>query len=108
MGLQTFSRRAKYLRSHFQIGGFMDNSKPFSVLCTYRVKEGKEADFLGLLEKHWPTLRGLGLATDEAARVMRCRDKSGRVIFVESFSWKDAGAPEVAHQTPEVMAVWEP
>src|ERR1051325_12111270 len=86
----------------------MEKSKPVRMLCTYRVKEGKEADFLGLLERHWPTLRGLGLATDEAARVLRCREQSGRVVFVESFSWKDEGAPEVAHQTPEVMAVWEP
>jgi hypothetical protein len=24
------------------------------------------------------------------------------------FSWKNADSPGVAHQTPEVMSVWEP
>ena len=86
----------------------METTKPVRMLCTYRVKDGKEADFLQLLARHWPTLHGLGLATDDPAQVFRCRDKSGRTILVELFSWKDAAAPEVAHQTPEVMAVWEP
>ena len=86
----------------------MDSSKPVRMLCTYRVKDGKEGDFLALLEKHWPTLRGAGLATDDPAQVLRATDKSGRTVFIEMFSWKDAGAPNVAHQTPEVMAVWEP
>ena len=86
----------------------MEKSKPVRMLCTYRVKDGKEADFLRLLEKHWPTLRSVGLATDERAQVFRAQDKAGKTIFIEMFSWKDAAAPEVAHQTPEVMSVWEP
>jgi hypothetical protein len=86
----------------------MDKSKPVRMLCTYRVREGKEADFLRLLEKHWPTLRSVGLATGDPAQVFRGRDKAGKTVFVEMFSWKDAAAPDVAHQTPEVMSVWEP
>jgi quinol monooxygenase YgiN len=78
------------------------------MLCTYRVKDGKEADFLRLLERHWPTLREVGLATDDRAQVFRTKNKAGKTIFVEMFSWRDAAAPDVAHQTPEVMAVWEP
>ncbi|MEP6768219.1 MAG: hypothetical protein ABJC61_06085 [Acidobacteriota bacterium] len=30
------------------------------------------------------------------------------MTFIETFEWKDARSPEVAHQNPEVMAVWEP
>ena len=86
----------------------MDRSNPVRMLCTYRVKDGKEAEFLSLLEKHWPTLRNVGLATDEAARVLRARDKTGKTVFIEMFSWKNADSPGVAHQTPEVMSVWEP
>ena len=85
----------------------MGRSKPVRMLCTYRVKSGKEADFMRLLEKHWPTLRGAGLATDDPAQVFRSQDKAGKTVFIEMFSWKDATAPDVAHQTPEVMAVWE-
>ena len=86
----------------------MDSSKPVRMLCTYRVKEGKEADFLRLLERHWPTLSSVGLATGDPAQVLQGRDKGGRTVFIETFSWKDAEAPDVAHQTPEVMSVWEP
>ena len=86
----------------------MDSSKPVRMLCTYRVKDGKEGDFLALLEKHWPTLRNADLATDDPAQVFRISTKRGKTVFVEMFSWKDAAAPEIAHQTPEVMSVWEP
>ena len=86
----------------------MEKSKPVRMLCTYRIKDGKESDFLRLLEKHWPTLRSAGLATDDPAQVFRSQDKAGKTVFVETFSWKDAAAPDVAHQTPEVMSVWEP
>jgi len=86
----------------------MERSNPVRMLCTYRIKEGKEAEFLSLLEKHWPTLRSVDLATDDAARVLRARDKSGKTVFIEMFSWKNPEAPGIAHQTPEVMSVWEP
>jgi quinol monooxygenase YgiN len=86
----------------------MDSMKPVSMLCIYRIKDGKEADFLRLLEKHWPTLNGVGLVTPDPAQVLRAADKDGKIVFVETFAWRDAAAPSVAHQTPEVMAVWEP
>jgi hypothetical protein len=86
----------------------MDESKPIKMCCTYRVKDGKEKEFLQLLEKHWPTLHSVGLATDDPAQVLRGTNKMGKTIFIEMFSWKDSGAPDVAHQTPEVMSVWEP
>jgi len=78
------------------------------MLCTYRVKRGKEAAFLRLLARHWPTLRRAGLATSEPARVLRCRGKQGGTFLVETFSWADAGASGAAHESPEVMAVWGP
>ncbi len=86
----------------------MNTPEPVRMLCVYRVKDGKEADFLRLLEKHWPALRGVGLVTPDPAQVLRATDKAGKTVFVETFSWKDSESPAVAHQTPEVMAVWEP
>ena len=86
----------------------MDTQKPVSMLCVYRVKDGKEADFLQLLERHWPALSGVGLVTPDPAQVLRATDKAGKTVFVETFAWRDAEAPNVAHQTPEVMSVWEP
>jgi hypothetical protein len=79
-----------------------------TVMCTYRVREGKEDAFIELLKKHWPTLNRLGLVTEERPQFFRGLDQANKPYFVEIFSWKDAQAPETAHHTPEVMAVWEP
>jgi glycerol kinase len=84
-------------------------STPVKTLVTYHPKEGKENELLELVRKHWPALSGTGLVTDEQAVVYRAWDKrSGKPHFVEIFSWRDERASSLAHQTPEVMAVWEP
>jgi hypothetical protein len=79
------------------------------MLCTYRPTEGNEDALLALLKVHWAALRKVGLATDEPAQIYRATEKSsGRRYFVEIFSWRDEEAPGLAHQMPEVMAIWEP
>lgn len=83
-------------------------AKPMDMLCIYRVKPGKEEDFKHFLAKHWPTLHKAGLATDQPAKVSVGKTKEGASAFIEEFQWKDHTSPGVAHQTPEVMAVWEP
>ena len=80
---------------------------PATVICTYRVKSGSEDAFRALLDKHWPTLRDVGLATDDPPLVFLGRDASGPV-FTEIFSWVDDEAPRIAHETPGVMSIWEP
>ncbi len=83
-------------------------SKPVLTHVTYRPKKGKEEELFTLVRKHWPILKELGLSTNEPAKVYRATDKrSGAVYFIEIFSWRDAEASTIAHQTPEVMAVWE-
>ena len=87
----------------------MPDSKPVPTLVIYKPKPGKENELQPLVEKHWPTLSRIGLVTKEPARVWRATDaRAGKSFFVEIFSWKDGEASNVAHQTPEVMAVWEP
>ena len=41
-------------------------------------------------------------------RIFRGTDGTGGTVFYELFEWRDAEAPNVAHQSPAVMAVWEP
>lgn len=82
--------------------------KEATVICTYRVRSGQEEAFRALLERHWPTLRELGLATAEPPQVFLGRDSEGRPTITEIFSWVDAQAPKTAHESPEVMSVWEP
>jgi hypothetical protein len=79
-----------------------------TVVALYRVRAGQEAAFQRLLERHWPTLDRLGLTNGEPALVFRGKDRTGGPLFVEIFTWKDADAPRVAHETPEVAAIWEP
>lgn len=81
---------------------------PQTVICTYRVKAGKESAFMDILARHWPALRGAGLATEERPLVYLGKDDAGPVV-TEIFTWVDGVAgPAAAHQSPEVMAVWEP
>ncbi len=93
----------------------MATNKPLLNICTYKVKPGKEAEFEALLAKHWPTLHAAGLVTDEPARIYRglASGKPGEKhgaqgTYVEIIVWKDQQSPGFAHQSPDVMSVWEP
>lgn len=81
---------------------------PNTVICHYRVARGNEQKFETLLEKHWPTLRGLGLVTDQRSHCFKgVEQDNGEPIYFEIFDWLD-GAVERAHEHPQVMAIWEP
>jgi hypothetical protein len=81
---------------------------PVTTLVWYYPKSGRAGELTRLVAGHWSTLHRLGLATDRPAQVWSARDKrSGDPFLVELFEWRDAAASETAHQTPEVMAIWE-
>ena len=82
---------------------------PVTNIVTYVPKPGKEAELLALVKKHEPALRAADLVTAEPFRVWKALDiRKGRTSFIEYFQWKDGRVSDAAHQTPEVMAVWEP
>ena len=82
---------------------------PVENLVSYYPKEGKEKEFLALLAKHWPALDKLGLVTKTPAKIWKAHDiRTGTDFYVELFTWKDGGGSDIAHQSPEVMAIWEP
>ena len=85
----------------------MTSSQDCTVIATYRVRAANEADFVALLRTHYPTLQRLGLVTAEPPVIYR-GEEEGAPTYYEIFTWRDAEAPEVAHQTPDVMAIWEP
>ena len=78
-----------------------------TVICHYRVRAGQEKAFEALLERHWPSLRRLGLATDEPSRVYRGADGEGRPLYWEIFDWTSEAAVERAHTHPEIAAIWD-
>jgi len=83
-------------------------SGPVTVLCIYRIAQSKEEEFEEILGRHWSTLNRSGLVSSEPSKVFRGSGKDGRTSFIEILQWKDEKASEVAHHSPEVMAVWEP
>lgn len=92
----------------------MEN-RPLVNICRYKVKPGKEAEMERLLALHWPALDKAGLVTQEKARIYRGLpsgkpgDEHGAErTYVEIMTWKDQKGPHLAHQSPIVMAVWEP
>lgn len=81
---------------------------PNTVICHYRVASGNENKFEDLLRNHWPTLKRLGLVTEEASKHFKGAEQdNGQPIYFEIFDWLD-GAVDRAHEHPEVMAIWEP
>ena len=76
-----------------------------TVICTYRVRPDSEDAFVGLLRRHWRTLRQLGFVTDEESLVFRGTDDGP--TYVEIFTWVEGGF-DLAHEHPDVIAIWEP
>mgnify|MGYP003576013456 CR=1 FL=1 len=80
-------------------------------LVVYKVKKGHDEEFRKLLSAHWPTLSRLGLVTDAPPQIWRgenVRSETGGTTWIELFTWKDENGADSAHQTPDVMKIWEP
>jgi hypothetical protein len=82
---------------------------PVKNLVTYVPKKGAEAELLALVKSHEVALRKVGLVTAEPFKVWKAHNiRTGERSIVELFEWKDGESSDIAHQTPEVLAVWEP
>lgn len=83
---------------------------PVHRLVIYRPRPGSLAALEAIVTRHGPVLRQTGLITDDPVWVYRATDirkPDGGAVVVEQFVWRDGAAADAAHQTPEVMAVWE-
>lgn len=75
-----------------------------TVLSTFRPRAGKEDELLETMNQNWSTLRKLGLVLQEPHLILRGKDDSGKVIFVEILTWRDH---EAADNVPaEVQTIW--
>jgi hypothetical protein len=93
------------------------SNDPVTVICRYRVRPGREDAMRALLAKHWSTLHRVGLVTADpplffegipARRDDEDSHGESARVFVEIFTWKTDDSALIAHETPEVMAIWEP
>ena len=73
------------------------------VIATLRPKEGKLEELKQVLNDRLPLLRRLGLVTERENITMQALD--GTILDVSE--WVDDHAIDRAHETPEVLELWE-
>lgn len=78
---------------------------PETVLVTYHVKSGKEAEFQELLSRIWQIYRTEHLVFAEPHIIVRDADGGDKVRFVEIFTWVSHTAPE--HALEAVKKLWD-
>jgi hypothetical protein len=74
-----------------------------TVMVTYHVQPGKEADFEASLAHAWEIYRAGHLVDSEPHVVVRDADGENKTKFVEIFTWTKS--PD--HPTAPVLAVWK-
>lgn len=90
----------------FALGAGGGRKDPETVLVTFHVREGKEADMERLLrEDHWPLLRRLDLVFESPHVLVRAVESGGKPCFREILTWRNHDIPDNA--PPEVQAVWK-
>jgi len=77
---------------------------PETVMVTYHVQPGHEAEFPALLAHAWETYQRDHLVLDAPHIVMRQQEEDGKTKFVEIFTWVSHAAPNQA--LVSVQDVW--
>ena len=78
---------------------------PETVLVTYYVQSGKEAEFLAVLSHAWQIYRNEHLVYAEPHIIVRDTEGGDTVRFVEIFTWVNQAAQE--HAPDSVKAIWK-
>src|SRR5947207_2201765 len=80
-------------------------SNPETVLVTYHVKPGKEAEFQAVLSRAWEVYRSEHLVFTETHVVVQDSENGGKPRFVEIFTWVSRSIPE--HAPESVKMIWK-
>jgi hypothetical protein len=78
---------------------------PETVLVTYHVKPGKEAEFQAVLSRAWEVYRGEHLVFAEPHVVVQDTENGGKPRFVEILTWVSRSIPE--HAPESVKTIWK-
>ena len=78
---------------------------PETVLVTYHVKSGKEAEFRDVLSRAWGIYRRDRLVFAEPHIIVQDTEDGGKPRFVEIFTWVSRAIPE--HAPDSVKAIWK-
>jgi len=78
---------------------------PETVLITYHVKPGKEAEFQAVLSRAWEVYRREHLVLAEPHIVLRDPEDGDRTRIIEVFTWISHAAPD--HAPDSVKSTWQ-
>lgn len=77
---------------------------PETVLVTYRVMPGREAEFEQVLAQAWTIYRNEHLVRAWPHVILRDKEGGDRTAFIEIFTWVDHDAPD--HPPKSVRDIW--
>jgi hypothetical protein len=80
-------------------------AEPETVMATFHVVEGKEADFQQVLVREWDTYTKGKLVFDQPHLVLRGKEPGGKTYFVDIFTWISRATPD--NPPPSVLAIWQ-
>lgn len=78
---------------------------PETVLVTYHVQAGKEAEFQDLLARTWAVYQSEQLVESQPHVVVRGKDAAGKPFFTEVLTWVSASAPD--HVPDSIKTLWQ-
>ncbi|MGH9864896.1 MAG: hypothetical protein ACRD4H_05710 [Candidatus Acidiferrales bacterium] len=79
--------------------------EPETILGTFHVIKGHEAEMATLLAQAWQTYRKLDYVFSQPHVILQGTENGGQPYFVEVFTWKSSEYPD--HAPAEVLAVWK-
>jgi len=79
--------------------------QPETVLVTYHVQSGKEAEFQALLARSWELYRHEHLVFARPHLIVRDMESDGKPRFTEIFTWASRATPE--HAPDGVKQAWQ-
>jgi hypothetical protein len=77
---------------------------PETVMVTYHVKPGKEAEFQQVLARAWKIYRSGNLVLAKPHVIVRETEQTDKTRLVEIFTWVSHAAPE--HAPEAVKTIW--
>lgn len=80
------------------------SAPPETVMITYRVKRGAEAELSRVLAEHWAAARRLQLVDSAPHVIVKTADAGQPADIVEIFTWRDGSTPDNA--PPDIQAAW--
>ena len=80
-------------------------SAPETVMATFHVVAGKEADFQQVLVREWDTYTKEKLVFNQPHVVLRGKEPDGKTYFVDIFTWVSRSTPD--HPPASVLSIWQ-